>query len=241
MYADGVLVVDDEGDLWGLDPGSGSRRWGPVGGWRHAGGSCPLRWVHQGREYVMAETTCVDPRTGSVLWKADGAVHIDESGCVAVTEDYLVCCGGGRRGQMGLQCYRITPAGATKVWALGPEYAVKQFASPVIYKGHIYTRAGPDNGKTQMICVELGTGKVAAKSACPGSCNEVVGCDGRIFYEGSYQGPSMYKADPQDFRLLSGSVLKGLDFACSVPPAIVGGRMYCRSNTHGVICLDLRK
>jgi outer membrane protein assembly factor BamB len=235
----GVLGVDDGGELYGLDPATGKALWGPVGGWRNAGGSCPLRWVHKGQEFIMAETTCIEPKTGEVLWKADGAVHFDESGCVALTEDYFVACGGARKGQSGLQAFKITPAGATKVWALGPEFAARQFASPVIYKGHIYTRN--DAPKPNMVCIELATGKVVGRADAPGSCNEIVGAAGRVFYEGSYQGPIMYKAEPKDFRLLSGGALKTLDFACSVPPAIDGGRMYYRSNANGIMCLDLRK
>lgn len=242
VVVDGVLVVDDDGGLTGLDPASGKVLWGPVTDWRTAGGSCPLRWVYKGRELVMAQTTCVDPKTGKVMWKADGAVHIDESGCVALTEDYLVCCGGARKGGTGLQVYKITPEGATKAWALGPEFAVQQFASPVIYKGHVYTRVAGSGGKNSMVCVELATGKVVGKAeVAAGSCNEIVGFDGRVFYEGSYQGPSMYKADAADFKPLGAGALKDLDFACSVPPAIANGRMYYRSNRYGIMCLDLTK
>jgi outer membrane protein assembly factor BamB len=189
----------------------------------------------------MAETTCIEPGTGKVLWKVEGAVHMDESGCVALTEDYLVCSGDARKGKSGMQCYKISAQGASRIWALGPEVSVKQFASPVIYKGHIYTRADPERGKSGMVCVDLLTGKVVGKAESGGSCNEVVGADGRVFYESSYQGPAMFKADPKDFRLLSSGTLKALDFACSVPPAIVEGRMYYRSNRYGIMCLDLRK
>ena len=241
LYVDGIVAVEDDDGLWGLDAATGKPLWGPVPGWRHAGGSCPLRWNHHGKDYIIAESTCIDPKTGQVLWKVDAAVHSDESGCVAIAGDHLVFSGGGRRGVSGLQCYKIAPTGATRLWALGPEFAVKQFASPVIHRGHIYTRAGGENGDTKMICVELATGKVVARADCPGSCNEVVATDGRIFYEGSYQGPTMYDADPKNFRVLSTGTLKGLNFACSVPPAIADGRMYYRSNVLGVMCLDLRK
>jgi outer membrane protein assembly factor BamB len=189
----------------------------------------------------MAESTCIDPKDGTVLWRAACAVHSDESGCVAVTEDYLVCSGGGRRGGSGMQCYRITPQGATKAWSLGPEYAVKQYCSPTIYQGHVYARAGDQNNTAKMFCVDLINGKVVGSADCGGSCNETVAVDGRLFYENSYQGPQMYAADPKNFRLLSDGVLGALDFACSVPPAIAGGRLFYRSNSHGIVCLDLRK
>jgi outer membrane protein assembly factor BamB len=244
-FAGGLFVIPDGAKLLGLDPAKGAKKWEvPYPG----GTSAPVRWVWDGKEYIIAHDRCIEPENGKVLWTISGAQH--GSGTPAVGEGYLVFAGmAGRRDASGtgFSGYKITPAGAVKAWQTEPLYHGIGSCSPAILKGHVYCKI-PCQNTEGFICIELASGKVAATAVNHSdSCGSAIGGDGRIFYNGSW-----LDADPKNFKYLP--TLRGKDvpreremgddasyaLSASSTPCLVQGRLYVRGQ-HSVLCFDVRK
>jgi len=240
--ADGVLVVaDGHGGLIGFDTATGARLWhggriGSVSGpviWRPSAGSGQA----DGNAYVIADTACLDLRTGGELWRAAGA----HGGCTAAVAGDLLVLSGSR--EQGMSCWRMTPRGATKLWELPGEYHVAGYCSPLVMGGHVYTRVDGLEGRRQgLVCVELATGKVVGwePHGIGGTCSSMLGTDGRVLYEGAcYTGFFMYAAAPRTPVQL-GQPLRDIRYGESTTAAVADGRLILRTND-GILCYDLRK
>ena len=237
--ADGVVVCNDHVEhyrgprgrggngLVGFDAETGRRLWSvsQCAEWW----SCPLRWVHKGRAYIVCVggargAVCVEPATGRVLWQLG-----EQAGgsSLALAEDYLVCDGGR---QAGMTCFRISPDNAVRAWSLGKDYGMAA-AHPAIYNGHLYAIHWSHR---RLICVELATGRIVA--GAPGGMGyaSLLAADGRVLGDGL----SLFNADAADFRALGGHW--PVSHANSTTPAIADGRLFLRSRD-GLLCYDLRK
>ena len=234
--ADGVLVVaNGHGGLIGMDAATGRKLWH---GGRIGSVSGPVIWRHRGTAYVIADTACLDLRTGKELWRVDGA---HGSCTVAVAGDLLVLSGGGR-GREGINCWRMTPQRATKLWALPAAYSAAGYCSPLVMDGHVYTRVDDLQPRKQgLVCIELATGKVVGwePHGIGGTCSSMLGTDGRVLYEGPcYAGFFMYAAAPQTPVQL-GLPLRDIRYGESTTAAVADGRLLLRTN-NGILCYDLR-
>jgi hypothetical protein len=263
--ADGVVVCDDgyrEGKeagfgLVGLDAQSGKLLWrvpNAVGS-----GVSPNRWVHGGREYVLAMSArrviCVEPKTGNVLWEFADDSLIQKS-TPAASGEFMLAQGKApphgpdaiRKSKQdpepdknrGLTGFRITPQGCTRLWALKwPEYQAA-WSPPLIHGAYGYALCGGG-----LVCIEMETGKVAATVKAGDNKMPLWACNGVLF-----AGLDLVKLDPKDFRVLGKfRVSKEL----YTPIAISEGRMFVRGRMEGYArtanppepdcfyCLDLRR
>lgn len=243
---DGMLICNDNaGGLIGLDGDTGQKQWGPIPDCTTQTSS-PLRWRHQGRNYVIVaadSARCIEPRSGKVIWEAPGASN---AGAVALTDRYMVCAAAkppsgkgeqddeNRRRKSGLAAYRIDRSGAEQIWHL-PGYN-NHVTSPVIYKGHVYAFAG-----RQTICVNLETGKIVGEVDFPGTrtCSSLVAADGRVLRENLYRQIHFYDADPTRFRRL-GPVWHPTGHAENTTSTIVDGRLFMRGR-EALYCYDMRE
>jgi outer membrane protein assembly factor BamB len=229
--ADGVLVAyDDDQSLLGFDPETGKRLWATRGAFSKYHSS-PIRWVWQGKEYVVAfggKGTCLDPKTGRVLWSVD----------VPPAREPGTACAFGSYAIFGTTCFRISPEGATKLWtyASANKSDGMVFITPAIFGDWAVFAHG------EVGVVELATGKVLARSpgvfASIGS--SVVGGDGRVFKElGRDEGSALLMATipPVDGRIAT-STLPLPHYAMSTTPVYLDGRLYVRMQDH-VACYDL--
>ena len=214
--------------------------------WLHKG---VRRFVAAGPRRAVA----VDPKTGKIAWEIPAPKAPPETapadpkakrrpppepqlhawGTPAVCEDYLVLAGnfsahGGAKPvatHRGLSCWRIGPEKAEPVWSLPPAEYSAQHESPLIYRGHVYTKA------KGIACVKLDNGQVLGKAE-GGHFDSLVGADGRLFNR-----THTYIADPAGFRSVA---LKAMGFAEFVTVAFCEGRLYGRVGD-GVVCYDLRE
>jgi outer membrane protein assembly factor BamB len=130
---------------------------------------------------------------------------------------------------VGLAAYRLTPAGAQKLWSMD---LVDRGASPIIHDGYVYTIA---NSKAW--CIGLEDGKVAwSHEVGYGEISSPVLADGKIYaLTGNGKGLVMFRASPAKFELLGKAQADGL--YCT-SPALARGRLYVRTSA-GVACYDL--
>jgi outer membrane protein assembly factor BamB len=229
--ADGVLVVHDDGQsLLGFDPQTGQRLWATRGGFSKYHSS-PIRWVWQGKEYVIAsggKGTCLDPKNGRVLWSVD-VPPARESGTACAFGSYAI---------FGATCFRISPEGATKLWT----YASANKSDGMVFITPAILGEWAVFAHGEVGVVELATGKVLGRSpglfASIGS--SVVGGDGRIFKElGRDAGSALLMAVvPPEGEQVRTSTLAAPHYAMSTTPVYLGGRLYFRMQDH-VTCYDL--
>lgn len=229
------------GGLIGLDAETGEHLWENKRV-NLATGSVPIRWTHQGKEYAIADTTCLDPRTGRALWTIAGAVHRGECSSVHVSGDILVVNGASHNRGLGFQAYRLRPDGTERIWALGDDggsISISHFKAPVIYRDHFYAYTLDKALGRALICVELRTGKVVNRNVHKtyesGACSSLVQTDGLLIYEGIH----LNRISPTKLERLGDSGYR-IPWACSVTPAVAGGRLFLRTQD-GVACYDLRK
>lgn len=242
MAADGVLVVSDQQEYKGgprnlngngliaFDAENGRRMWYAVGlGGDGMLSGTPLRWVHEGKEYIIAAgyagTSCLEPKTGKVLWNIKDA-GFNNAG--AVDGDRMVIGGPGGVAT----CYRISLTNAAVLWKAGAGLGV---TSPVVYQNHLYADLGD-----AFCCLDMDSGKVKGRLPGGGLSSSLVGADGRIFRQGTGRGKSgvsMYRMDPESFEPLG--KMYDVPYANSVTAAVTDGRLYIRGRDH-LHCYDLR-
>jgi len=216
--------------LVGFDVETGALRWYvPDAGGEGMLAGTPLRWVHDGREYLLGSgiggIKCIDPADGSILWTLEG-VGFNNAG--AVHGDLLICSA-----DKQLACFELAPDGPTQRWRSSPTTG---FTAPVVMDGHLYARAK----RVGVRCIDLATGEVQGTAPAEDISGSMVGADARIVMHASgraKRGLNLYIADPEDFRIAGDRL--DVPFANSTTPAIADGRIYLRGRDR-LYCYDLR-
>jgi outer membrane protein assembly factor BamB len=258
--AEGVLVACDHlrakvdyryernNGLIGLDARTGKRLWHVP----QCSSNGPVLWRHAGRTYVLGfarkgGATCIDPRTGKVLWREPGARRGHTN--VAISGDVLVCDSlpeqsDQRRPWAPIRAYRLSPRGAELVWEL-PKPIGNSTGGPTIYDGKAYIHA--KQPESTMLCVDLATGKILAKTGRPYGDNGehdnafFVSVDGRLMGSmdrGSYAwGPTDPKQFGQDKPWHAPTAV---GYVSTIMPAVADGRVFFRASNR-LICWDIRE
>ncbi|MBI3830427.1 MAG: PQQ-binding-like beta-propeller repeat protein [Planctomycetes bacterium] len=226
LVADGVVYAGGEA----YDADSGKPLWKGGGNGR----SSPILWASGQNKYLIVDNSCLDLRTGKVVWKSDWS---DGGGITPVLSgDTLVASNG---------AYKLTPEKAELLWKMPDIYmGSSDCTSPIVYQDYIYWYhdwySEPD-----WWCIDLKTGKVQwkQKSLIPSgtSISSPILVDGKIIRpngDGHSCKPfkvEMLQATPEKFVQLS-VFDPGALYFCS--PALAGGRLYLRT-ADGVSCYDL--
>ncbi|KPK46895.1 MAG: hypothetical protein AMK72_09115 [Planctomycetes bacterium SM23_25] len=182
-----VLAPDSPGGrdagLVGFDRATGRVRWHV----KDVLGACaaPLRWPHDGKDYVIAvgsSVTCIDPEDGRTVWRLADVGHnpnqaalwndlllvnlMDEEAMKKQREEKMALAEargqsyGGRQGAAGqLGCYRLTLEGPTLAWKLPPDYGFPYSkAAAVVVDGKACVRGGL--GDKGFVVVDMASGKI---------------------------------------------------------------------------------
>ena len=223
---DGVAVLVS-GPITGLDARTGEVRWTVEGSFGHHNSAA--LWQSRGKTYVICNTErgvfCVDPRTGASLWSS----RIPGGGwsSAAVSGDLMAVQSSG---SSGLSAYQLSAGEPRKLWSVK---LTDRGASPVIYKGHVYSIGGRGNGRA--VCVEAETGTVKWDQRIPGTeISSPVATDGKII---AVVGTSLFmiEATPDRYNLLGSA---NLNIETCTSPALVDGRLYVRLKNRAA-CYDL--
>ena len=259
VAAEGVFACPDQGGgLIGFDAETGERLW-QVHRWIPKFDS-PIRWMHKGRTYFVVHTTCIEPRTGKVLWRIGGASGAKSTAC----EDHIVFSGSWRyehgRGAVpgsgvGLNCFRIRPDGYEKAWALDALHGSgHEGATPLIYAGRVYAQSeeytpeGKAGKRRNVFCADLQTGKIEGEfqSQHVEIYSSIVGFDGLAVF-GTGRTFLLCPAEPKGFAATvppEKANLPQLGRDGLVTPVLADGRLFARSwvdGRCGMMALDLRK
>jgi len=177
---------------------------------------------------------CIEPKTGKVMWTLEDGVPCSSLQCPAVHEDLLVCRGDPSGTSGGVQCYRITPRGATLLW----QHKVGRTGrctAPVIHRGRVFVAGRTEPGKIY----DLATGRVLENNVGRIGGYAPIVSDGYLIGSGS----SAYRRfEPKSpISRFSAGEQAGVKFAREDGgPAVVNGHLYVRGPDR-FYCLDLRK
>jgi outer membrane protein assembly factor BamB len=267
VVADGVAVTGDRSNaacLVGFDAETGKELWRQRSG--ASGLVPPLRWTHQGREYLVVGSdriSCLEPKTGKVLWTAGslGNTGYDQA-TPAIEGDYLVAHGPWKDKSLrdlpmekkeGWVCYKLSPQKAEKLWALSGAYLGGSYIAPVIHRGYVWlnfergegteglTECDTDGRSSAMACVELAGGKVVSEIGgltMNSVCPGPLAMGDLLIYQGGEYLWLMSIADPKAPKLL-GVKPQPVNLCSSASGA--DGLVYFRGAERLVNCLDVRK
>jgi outer membrane protein assembly factor BamB len=243
----GSVVVAPTGTgrsgLAGFDGKTGELLW--KGGVLGAN-STPIRWSHGGKEYVLGanedgKVVCIEPRTGKELWSIADAGNSEYQ--PSLEGDYLLTAAG---------CYKLDPAGATKLWDIDAKALFNSRSVGILYRGLAWIRTDQDSGG--LIVRRASDGEVLATEPTRGPRAEVMtlATEGRIIYNHEAQHNSNHKFEfwPADLKTVKPlgpdtatwrpPHVVDLTYAIPVMYPIVEGRMFMRA-ADAIYCYDLRK
>jgi len=191
---------------------------------------------------------CIEARTGKVMWSLDR--HGVPGGPLqspAVQSNVVVCCGGQKDLQehdtkgseyATVQCYRITPEKATRLWQWQEMkgfreggWRVMRFCSPVIYgdKVHIPSTRMFDLKTGELLDKKVGVGKYAP-----------IASDGYLIGSGESIRYRKFEPNVKNSSLSNKDQLGGPIANEDGGPAVANGRLYIRGDSR-IHCVDLRK
>ncbi len=276
LLAEGVLVAA-VGETVGLDPNTGQELWKAPGGnlllWRSNGKERVIAISHHmfkddtGRNVVSTLVSCLEPKKGKTLWKAETPLWSPRDVGPIIEGDFLVgaeATKGEKPGEAdfakGTQilCYRLKDEGLERAWAAQAPYPAVDKIALAIANGCVYAA-----GSQETLCLKLETGEKLGTAKAGGARTQTMfAADGRVFIqpEGRHGGQSFFMLDgtPATFRLLPASALGGElkhpgagqwvpphvhDTAYANHPVgypLVDGRLFVRGHD-GLYCYDLRK
>lgn len=215
LLVDGVLVANLD-RLVAFDTATGKELWkqDKAGG----GHSSPVAWKAGDKAFVLANgragLDAVDLKTGAVAWTAPGG----GDSTPAISGDTLVVQT--RKPELGLVCYALSTAGATKRWNF-PIEARRTQASPLIQGGAVYFIEDDD-----AYCFDLANGSQRWTQPFPAQISSPLLADGKIFVlANNGNNLAAIKADPAAFTDLGRANVR----AQWVPsPCIADGKLVLR-------------
>lgn len=220
VVVDGVAIIA-AGPLTGFDAATGKVLWsqkavGPTN-------SSPAYWEKDGKTYLLVGGSCIDPKTGDVLWKSPGPGNSTP----AIVGDHMVVLTGD--GKIGVIAYKLAKDKAEKLWSV--ETFADRGASPLVHDGHVYAM-----GSQGAVCVHLESGKVVWDGK-PGTdeFSSPLLADGKLFVGGRGGLVLMLKASPEKCDVL-GKAKVGM-VACT-SAAFADGKLFVRL-AKSIACYDL--
>jgi outer membrane protein assembly factor BamB len=234
---DGVVAVVS-GSALGFEAATGKKLWSvPVrgGGGGRGESTTPVVWAHNPTQYFVVANTCIEPKTGKVLWQIPDAIT---TSAPCVTENYYICSAlaapkGQKEPAAGSTCFRITPQGFEKMWSMPPGRSPTLGCTDVICGPHFVQQAERD-----IFVIEIATGKQIATidNGFRKFGYSPLSCQGMVF--GGMYTLTHFRIGPKEFCEVK--VPKEMsDWANSCSPAMADGRLYYRTNKN-LVCYDLR-
>jgi outer membrane protein assembly factor BamB len=231
---DGVVAIAIGADVHGFDIKTGKPMWKVKTAGAHKV-VIPVLWNYQGTTYFVASNTCIEPRTGKVLWQIPG---IWGTTTPCVSGEYYVCTG--LRGDnnklaTGSTCFRITPKGYEKLWSLDPGRIPDLYQSDVICGPYFLQES---TAFKSLDAVELATGKmVGTLKGWRQIGYAPLSCQGMVF--GGMYRPTHWELGKDGLRLIwEDNRAKTMTMSEGTSAAIVGTRYYYRTFDR-LVCLEL--
>jgi outer membrane protein assembly factor BamB len=222
-----------------LNKKTGKRKWISAKG--KCGYATPVLVERGKKKYlaVFAEKalTYVDARTGRPKFAKPWVTQYNAN-CAdpAVSENYLFISSGYKKG-----CALLSLKSGATLWT--NEEMGCHYASPIILDGSIYGVDGQVGASTTNLkCVDVKTGK--PRWVGDTGIGSFIVADNKIVFLGRKGDFTVIEADPGSCKVLARSSLvtgRKTNISFTSAPALCRGRIYCRSRTGMVYCVDVSK
>ena len=225
VVVDGLAIVQD-GPLVALDATTGAVVWKQEA--QPTGDNTPAPWVKNGKTYLICNSqpkmtaSCVDARTGNILWTVPGGYWCSP----AVSGDVMVTYTGKK-----LLCYRMGLDKAELLWEAKCHCDHYNSACPLIHGNRVYQT---EQGRISCFNLEDGMVIWEGKTASDDWGSPVWVDEKLVITTGN--SLSLLNAASDKFELLAQVNMPGL---VEYPiPAIANGRLYLRFRD-GIRCYDV--
>jgi outer membrane protein assembly factor BamB len=187
----------------------------------------------------------VDTQTGKVLWVYDWEEVYNKIGC-QITDPIIF------DKKLFTVQYYPNYLGGFLLDISGREPKVlwmnkdlhSQTGSPVMIDGYFYIcSAGIETGVGSLQCIDGTTGKIMWEKSFDNKPISITAANGKLIILGVKGNVFIADASPSAYREISRCVIpgqKGYE-RWWTSPVLCGGRLYCRSYTGELVCIDVRK
>jgi len=231
---DGDVLYVDGGVVVALNKTTGRLIW-KTENYPHAYSS-PLLFTHDGKKRLAVFNSkglfILDAAEGGVLahqpWKTsygcNTAVPIVSGEKIFISSGYGTGCA----------LLRFTGKALETIWR--NREMRNHFSNCVLWKGHLYGIDG-NVGRTSLKCMDFATGE-AKWSQPTGRMASLLLSDEKLIVLTDPGELIVCKASPSGYEEISRA--KVASRPCWTPPTLSGGRIYCRSHTGALVCVDVR-
>jgi outer membrane protein assembly factor BamB len=226
-----------------VDKRDGRFAWGHDG--QHGACASPVPYELQGRRGVALITTNpgresvslvgVDPQSGRELWRSPAWQEKWGAACVdlLVHEGHVFVT----TAEQHLRCARFT----IRDGQLQPDWSNNHLASytggGVLLAGHVYAV----DKRGILKCLDWATGDLVWQQRGFGGFGALTAADGKLLIQTSDSGELVVvDGTSQGYRELRRAQVFTGEGATFTAPVLANGRIYCRSYTGELVCLDLR-
>jgi outer membrane protein assembly factor BamB len=237
----GDMVIFDTGadgnSTVALEKTSGRKVWGA--GHDLAGYATPIPFTHDGQRGVLIfkarAMVAHGLSDGHQLWRLDWRTNYDVNASTptVVGDKLFISSGyGGRRARGAL--FQLGQVKPRQIW-VNDDLETKM-SSAVVYEDHVYCVSERSGG--QLMCVDLRRGNTvwAERSFAP--YGTLMIAEGKLVVLDEEGELVIADAAPAGYRELARA--KVLDGRCWAMPVLANGRIYARTNTGEMVCVDVR-
>ena len=223
-----ALILNAGAAALALNKNTGAFLWGT--GASAGGQANPVLFSQEGKQRIAVlgatSLNIIDPADGKVQWslpwtKAEYPVIPDP----LILGDKLLLTNntGGT----------LTPLGGDKpTWTC--EALQPKVGTPVLYQGYLYSANQPQG---ELVCVNAADGTVKWRAKLP--VTQLLLAGSTLVLQGQHGDITLAAATPDGYKPFGSAQVLDSD-ECWVAPAIINGRLFCRSWEGELVCIDLK-
>jgi outer membrane protein assembly factor BamB len=234
-----VLVLQAEtasASVLALDKMTGKRLW--AGGSPGKAFSTPVPYNAGGRDRLLVLTgkalLTLDAQTGEQVSEFAYASQYENAIVSPVLADGRAFVSSAYA-PFGVAVDVGDPANVKKAW--DTRDLKIHFATPILWRGHLYGFDGDVRQKAVFRCVELATGRTCW-TADGVKFGHSIAADGKLIHLTEDGDLALVEPSPKAHKELARAHI--LEKPCWVGPALANGRLYGRNAAGSVVCVDLR-
>ena len=241
LVTDSLVIFDTGGDgrsTVALDKTSGREIWGT--GDDLAGYSTPIPFQQAGRYGVLVfkarALVAHDLEDGHEWWRIKWRTNYDAnaSSPMVVGDKLFVSSGySGKRGRGAL--FQLTAETPRELWV--NDDIETRMNSAVVFDGHVYCISERAGG--QLMCVDLRDGATVWSEPRFAQFGTLMIADGKLIILDEFGDLVIADATASGYRERARATI--LDGRCWAMPVLAQGRIYARTNTGEMVCVDVRR
>ena len=240
LVTGGLVILDtgaDGNSTVALDKTTGRKVWGA--GRDLAGYSTPIPFEHLGQPGVLVfkarAMVAHDLGSGRELWRIKWKTHYDANASTPTVfgDKLFISTGYGGRSARGA-LFQLGPGEPEQIW-LNQDLETKM-NSAVVHQNHVYCISERSGG--QLMCFALKDGSLTWSNPDFARFGTLMMADGKLIILDEKGDLVIAPATSDGYKELARTKL--FNARCWVMPVLANGRIYARTNTGEMVCLDVR-